>query len=201
MAAGLIMAGLICAPPMRSQEPAPPAPKPKSPSTVPPQQAPPAAEPQKPIPAKIDPMKEANIRQLLEVIGTRAAMDQTVRTMTQSGEANLERSLPKNENSRKFVELFYAKLQAKLKTDDFVNLIIPIYDKYLTSEDIDGLIHFYQSPLGQRALNVLPRIIQEAQTVGYQWGQRAGQEAAQEVIAEHPELKDVAEPPADKPKP
>lgn len=201
IAAVLMIAGCLCAPPMRSQQPAPPEAAPKTPPKASPQKAPPAAESQKPILPKIDPGKEANIRKLLDVIGTRAAMDQTVKNMSEMGQASLERSLPKNDKSQKFVELFYLKLQSKLKTDEFVNLIIPIYDKYLTSEDIDGLIRFYQSPLGQRALNVLPQIIQEAQTAGYQWGQRMGQEAAQEVIAEHPELKDVAEPPAAKPQP
>jgi hypothetical protein len=186
---GVMIAGMLGALPARSQEPAPPAPK----------TAPQPAAPQIPVPPKIDPAKEASIRKLLDVIGIRASMEQTVKNMTDMSQASLARALPKNDNSQKFAEFFYQKLQAKLNTDDFVGLIIPIYEKYLTSEDIEGLIRFYESALGQRALKVLPQIVQEAQTAGFQWGQRVGQESAQEVIAEHPELKDALTPPPVKP--
>jgi hypothetical protein len=196
IAVGVMIAGMLSALPARSQEPAPPAP---APQTSPQPPAPQPAAPQIPVPPKIDPAKDASIRKLLDVIGTRAMMEQTVKNMTDISQANLTRALPKNDSSQKFAELFYQKLQTKLKTDDFVSLIIPIYDKYLTSEDIDGLIRFYESELGQRALKVLPLIVQEAQTAGFQWGQRVGQEAAQEVIAEHPELKDALTPPPGKP--
>ena len=117
-----------------------------------------------------------------------------MKSMAEMSQASLARALTKNEGSERFIDLFYTKLQSKLNTDEFVGLIIPIYDKYLTTEDIDGLTQFYESPLGQRALKVLPQIVQEAQAAGFQWGQRMGQEAAQEVIAEHPELKDAITP-------
>ena len=202
---GFTIVGMISAAPGRCQEPAPPAPAaapkaaPQTPATKP--AAPPVATPQAPIAPKIDPAKETKIRQLLDVVGTRALMEQTVKSMAETSQASLARALMKNESSERFVELFYVKLQSKLNTDEFVSLIIPIYDKYLTTEDIDGLIQFYQSPLGKRALKVLPQIVQEAQAAGFQWGQRMGQEAAQEVIAEHPELKDAITPPPSPGKP
>jgi hypothetical protein len=203
IASVVMIAGTLHVLPGRCQEPAPPGPA-TAPKTAPQTSAtkpaaPPAAAPQEPIAPKIDPAKEAKIRKLLDVIGTRALMEQTVKSMAEMSQASLARALTKNESSERFIDLFYTKLQSKLNTDVFVGMIIPIYDKYLTTEDIDGLTQFYESPLGQRALKVLPQIVQEAQAAGFQWGQRMGQEAAQEVIAEHPELKDTLSPPPNKP--
>jgi hypothetical protein len=62
------------------------------------------------------------------------------------------------------------------------------YDKYLTDDEIKGLIAFYQTPLGQKTLTVLPQLTIELQTKGLEAGEQAGRESMQEVLAEHPDL-------------
>ena len=51
-----------------------------------------------------------------------------------------------------------------------MELIIPIYSRHLTHEDIKGLIVFYESPLGRKMTALLPAIAQESMQVGEQWG-------------------------------
>jgi hypothetical protein len=51
--------------------------------------------------------------------------------------------------------------------------MIPLYAKYFTPEDVRGLIAFYQSPLGQKSLSVMPALMQDAMTLGQQWAAEA----------------------------
>lgn len=54
------------------------------------------------------------------------------------------------------------------------NLIYPIYDKYLTKEDLKALIEFNKSPAGKKVNRVTPKIQQEAMTAGAQLGRTLG---------------------------
>jgi len=53
-------------------------------------------------------------------------------------------------------------------------LLYPIYDKYFTLEDLKGLVQFYSTPLGRKAIAVLPQLTQEAMAVGQSWGEGLG---------------------------
>jgi len=57
-------------------------------------------------------------------------------------------SLPPGEYPRKkLLDLFSERFQSKLHVEQFVNLTIPIYDKYFTQDEIEGtLLNFYQNP-------------------------------------------------------
>lgn len=50
-------------------------------------------------------------------------------------------------------------------------LMYPIYHKHLTLEEINELIKFYETPLGQKMISTNPKIIQESMEVGQIWGQ------------------------------
>jgi hypothetical protein len=138
--------------------------------------------------AAIDPAKEADIRKLLEVTGGAGLAKQIMDSMQGNMKPLLTRSLPPGEYRDQLVELFFEKFQSKADARQLTNQLIPIYDKYLSDGDIKGLIQFYQTPLGQRALGVLPKLSAEAQSAGSKWGQELGRQSMNEVLAEHPEL-------------
>jgi hypothetical protein len=50
--------------------------------------------------------------------------------------------------------------------DDLINAIIPIYQRHLTKTDIEEMIRFYSSPVGQKLLREQPQIIQESMNAG-----------------------------------
>jgi len=54
---------------------------------------------------------------------------------------------------------------------NFYKLVYPVYDKYLTTKDIKGLITFYKTPAGRKAISVMPQLTRESMIVGQQWGQ------------------------------
>lgn len=47
----------------------------------------------------------------------------------------------------------------------------PIYNKYLTLAELKELTAFYKSPVGQKAITVLPQMSRESMRVGQVWGQ------------------------------
>ena len=100
----------------------------------------------------------------------------------------MTQALPPGEYRAQLVDLFFEKFSSKLSLDALLDLIVPIYDKYLSDDDIKGLIQFYGTPLGQKAISVLPKVMSEAQAQGAILGQKIGRESMAEVLSEHPEL-------------
>ena len=154
-----------------------------------------------PAPTKtsIDPAKEAHIRQLLDVTGAKTMMMQQMGSMESTLKPLLANSLPPGEYRAKLIELFFEKFHAKADTGTLVDLIVPIYDKYLSDEDIMGMIQFYSTPLGKKVIEVLPKLAGESQQTGRQWGEQLGRQTMIEVLDEHPDLKqalqDAKQPP------
>jgi hypothetical protein len=138
----------------------------------------------------IDPVKEADIRRLLEVAGTKSLMTEVMNNMAKNLRPVLVNSLPPGDYRAKLIDLFLEKFMARAN-DEFPKLAegaIPIYDKYLSDEDIKGLIQYYQTPLGRKTLSVLPMIFAEMQSQGQKLGERIGRESMLQVLADHPEI-------------
>ena len=48
--------------------------------------------------------------------------------------------------------------------------MIPVYHRYLTLDETRELIRFYKSPVGQKAMNVVPKMVEEGTLITQQWG-------------------------------
>lgn len=143
----------------------------------------------------MDPVKEADIRRLLDVMGSQALMTQVMGNMQVSMKPMLMNSLPPGEYRAKLVDLFFEKFMARVTAEmpSLLNAMVVTYDKYFSDEDIKGLIQFYRTPLGQKTLSNLPKVVSESQAAGEKLGAKMGLEAMQEVMSEHPELKQELE--------
>lgn len=140
---------------------------------------------------KIDPAKEADIRKLLDLVGTKALVSQTVDSMSKSIKPLLTNSLPPGEYREKLVDLFFAKFTTKSNIDHLLDLAVPVYDKNFSHQEIRSLIEFYQTPLGQKTITALPKVTAEMQEQGRKWGEELGKQCMLEVLAEHPDLADA----------
>ena len=68
----------------------------------------------------------------------------------------------------------WSKLVAELRgaaMADFEALLVPVYDRHFTQDEVDGLIAFYESPLGKKTIEKMPAVMGEAMAVGGAWGQ------------------------------
>jgi uncharacterized protein len=137
---------------------------------------------------KVDPAKEADIRQLLALMGTGSLAGQTMDNMEKSVRPLMTKALPPGEYREKLVELFFIKFHTKRDSKALADMAVPIYDKYYSEDEIKGLIQFYATPLGQKMLTVLPKMMNELQKGGGEWGEDLGRQCMLEVLVEHPDL-------------
>jgi len=136
----------------------------------------------------IDPQKEARIRELMDLTGAKDLGQQLIDAGMEEFRSSVMDSQPDNPRARQFVEAFAARFQKRFDSKSLNEQIIPIYDKYLSTEDLKGLLDYYRSPLGQRMLKALPDVARESQAAGYALGQKAAQDTMEELKADFPEF-------------
>jgi len=68
-------------------------------------------------------------------------------------------------------ESFWTDVMSEVDANDIEDMVIPVYQKYLTEEDIQAVNSFYQTEAGQKLIRVQPTIMQESMAIGQQWGQ------------------------------
>ena len=138
--------------------------------------------------SKMDPAKEADIRQLMEVTGVNGLGEQLMNAGIAQFRANVTESQPDNPRAKQFADAFAARFQKHFDPHSVTETVIPIYHKYLSHEDLKALLEYYKSPFGQRMLKLLPEVARDSQLAGYTLGQRAAEEAMEDLRADYPEF-------------
>jgi hypothetical protein len=143
--------------------------------------------------SKIDPAKEADIRRLLDLVGTKALMQNTMESSITSIRPVLTNVLPPGDYRDKLIDLFFAKFKAQADLKQLIDMSVVAYDKHFSGDEIKGLIKFYETPLGQKAVSELPQLVSELGEAGRTWGEKLGRECMGQVLAEHPDLQAALE--------
>ncbi len=138
--------------------------------------------------AKVDPAKEADIRQLMDVTGTKDLGKQLMDAGIAQFRASVTESQPDNPRAKQFADAFAQRFEKHFDPRALTETVIPIYDKHLSSEDLRELLAYYQSPFGQRMLKVLPEVARESQAAGFKLGQKAAQDAMEELKPDYPDF-------------
>jgi hypothetical protein len=122
---------------------------------------------------ELTPQKKAAIRELLQVTGAmqmeelfgNAFAQQMIQLLQQlkPGIDPLSFDIIKQESAA----FIHEELAEK---ESLYPYLYPIYHKYLTLEETNGLIQFYQTPLGQKAISIIPKMMQEGIQAGKLWG-------------------------------
>ena len=79
------------------------------------------------------------------------------------------------------------RLQKEMSTSmekDFVGMLAPIYQKYLTLEDMKAIITFYESPAGKKVAASQTGIATERIQVGQKWGEQIGLKVQEQLKKE-----------------
>ena len=139
-------------------------------------------------PRSLDSGKEADIRKLMDLTGANSLGEQLMSAGMEQFRASVLDSQPDNPRAKQFVDAFEAGFQKHFDAKSLNETEIPIYDKFLTAEDLKGLLEYYSSPLGRRMLKILPEIAQESQAVGFSLGQKAAQQTMEDLKADYPEF-------------
>jgi len=124
--------------------------------------------------ADIPAAKRQEIEKMLKLTGMEKLVDQMMSQMMSGMQAQMT-NMPSE---------FWVSFSKKIKASDLLEKLMPVYDKYYSLEDLRAVNAFYSSPAGQRMLSVMPQLMQESMVIGQEWGQKVGQQAAEEAKAE-----------------
>lgn len=75
-----------------------------------------------------------------------------------------------------------AEVKKEFNVDQLVDLLVPVYQKQFTEEDVKAFLEFYQSPAGKKLVEKQPAIMQESMVIGQQWGMGIAQKI-QEILS------------------
>jgi len=138
--------------------------------------------------SKIDPVKEADIRSLMELVGARDMVEDGANTAIEQSREKLLATVPNNVKGQAFLNTFLVSYQKKFDADQVAEQLMGVYDKHFTDDEIKGLLQFYGSPLGQKVAAEMPKISRETQAAVRQVSGKAAREALAEAKQQNPEV-------------
>ena len=136
----------------------------------------------------IDPVKDADIRSLMELIGAHDLVQDAVNNSSEQYREKLLVTVPNNDKGQAFVTSFIDSYQKKFDVDQLTEQLVVIYDKHYADDEIKSLLQFYGSPLGQKVAAEMPKISREIQAASHATGAKAAKEALQALKAQSPEI-------------
>ncbi len=196
LAAVILIGGSALAQTPATSAPKTPAPahQPGTPAQPPAASAAPSASEAPPALEKPDPAKEAAIRHLMDLTQTSKLGDNIANYISGQVRSVMGRTLQKPDDLQKFMDAFTQKFTAAAPPSAVTDAQIPVYSHFFSMEDVEGLIKFYESPLGQRVVKTLPQVAQQTQQAGMQIDQKAAIEVLRSMSIEYPELKQMLPP-------
>jgi uncharacterized protein len=80
---------------------------------------------------------------------------------------------------------FWTRFEARLMQDlpQLVDSIAVLYASRFTQQELQGLLAFHRSPLGQRVRTLQPTLVSESTAMGQRWGARIGAEIGASLAA------------------
>jgi len=141
-----------------------------------------------PASASIDPVKEKEIRSLLELIGARDAIQDAASSATEQYRQKMLETAANNDRAQVLTNAYLAEFHKKFDADAVTKQLVGIYDKHFSEDEIKDLLEFYGSPLGQKVAAEMPKITHEAQLATRTASSQAARLAWQDLRAEYPNV-------------
>ncbi|WP_298714264.1 DUF2059 domain-containing protein [Chitinophaga sp.] len=105
--------------------------------------------------------KTIKIRVLLSLNGASRVGMNTVKQML----AQYQKAYPSVDTA------VWKRIAGYYNEKDLANLLVPIYERYFSEKDVDGMIAFYKSEAGKKMVEMMPHITAESQAAGKVWGE------------------------------
>jgi len=96
----------------------------------------------------IDPDKKALILKFIDVFGTRQALTNNFDMMLKQ----IEKDKPEEAQ----------KIRQRVKIDEIIERLLPIYDRNFSSDDLNAFITFYGSSEGKKLIGTIPELMKES---------------------------------------
>ncbi len=132
---------------------------------------------------------------LLQVRKNMATMMDSMKKVAQeAAEQNFRQRVP--DATPKQLELMNKMIDdmfGEMHVDEFVDVSISIYQNHLTKSDIDEIIKFYSSPVGQKLLREQPQMMQESMKAAGEIQQKRMESISQKMDQRMQELVDASQ--------
>ena len=138
--------------------------------------------------SSVDPTKDGDIRALLELVGARDQVQDSVRQIAEQYREKLLATVPNNDKGQAFVNTTINGYETRYDVDRVTEQLVTLYDKHYTDEEIKGLLQFFGSPLGQKVAAESPKIFREIQEATRAEAAKAVKEALQEAKMDNPSV-------------
>lgn len=146
-----------------------------------------------PLPEKVDPAKETAIRHLMDITQESKLGDNVSGTMSMQVRAAVKRGMP-DERLQKFMVDFDQKFRDSMPSSKVIDAVVPIYAKNFSLEEINGLIQFYESPLGQHVVQTMGQVSNDSQQVAVNIEKEAALKTLGTMTTDYPEIDKMLHP-------
>ena len=131
----------------------------------------------------LTPEKRADIERLLEMTGATRIGRQMAALSAQHMVQSLKLShpgIPPN-----VLQMLPEEVGAVFDSQigSFIAQIIPVYHRYFTADEVKGMIGFYSTALGRKAISAMPGLMSESMVIGREWGESLSPAIAERVRA------------------
>jgi hypothetical protein len=109
--------------------------------------------------AATTPASEEQVRQLMDVVGVGKMLSQ----MNAQAVSTMQQSMPCVPGD------FWQNYMDANQTQQFIGRLVPVYQHHFSADELDGMLKFYRSPLGQKVITEMPTTMAEANQAGQQW--------------------------------
>ena len=79
---------------------------------------------------------------------------------------------------------FLQAVKDEIHPADLQALLVPIYQKHFTEEDIQEILKFYDSEVGQKMVDKMPDIMKDSMKEGEKWGEAIGERVVEKMMAQ-----------------
>lgn len=151
------------------------------------------------VPQKPDAAKEAAIRHLLDVTGESKLADNLSGTISMQIRNAVQTKLS-GDRLQKFMVDFDAKFRASTPPQQVVDAVVPYYANTFSLDEIQEIIKFYESPVGQKMVQTMPQVSRDTQSAGFNIEKKAAIDTLQAMTTDYPEITPLvpgAQKPAD----
>lgn len=150
-------------------------------------------------PAPIPPDEEKAIRRLMALLGT----DKIAESFDQSLNSQLREAMHgrgmADDKLSQFLKDFGQNFAAQSVDTKVNTAIMQVFATNLSPQDINGLVQFYESPLGNRFMNALPAISQTSQQQGSMIVRDQAIAVLRQMTDQYPEVKTLLPPDSSNP--
>jgi len=135
---------------------------------------------------QIDAAKDADIRALIELVGARDQIQDSITTSAEQYREKLLATVPNNDKGQAFINSVISEYEKNYDLDDVIRQLVAIYDKHYTDDEIKGLLQFYGTPFGQKVAAEQPKIAREVQEAMRSASIKTVREALEHAKQENP---------------